>query len=288
MKTNNLTFNCSKVAADGTQFDIKLRLNDECHNGHQDFAITGTSYEAGKIKCERNSLCSGAMGDTIAANFPEFAIFNRLHLCDFDGAPMYALSNGYYHLKRMQTAEFCEYFNCTPAERNTFVLAENEAHFAILLNASDVPARWKADAAAAIKLLEKWTGDTFTNDSTRRNFIAPDAAAVAQHACKVAEGYYTPEAKKQRDTDAQDAARAAQFAAIEKERDDTTAKANEKYNVKHAVLSAGLSLDNFIYYDHTKEGVFNWKDYGEKITPEQLAAAALVVEGVTFKLSNNK
>ncbi len=284
MKTNSLIFKCSKVAADGTQYDIKVRLGDECHNGHQDFAITGTSYAAGKIKCERNMVGGGAMGDTIAAAFPEFAIFNRLHLCDFDGAPMYALSNGYYHLKRMQTAEFCKYFNCTPAERDTFVLAENEAHFAILLNASDVPARWKADAAAAIKLLEGWTGNKFVNDSTRRNFVAPAPAEVEEHTRKVAEGYYTPEAKKQRaDKQAADA-RAAQFAAIEKERDEATTKADREYKVKHAVLTAGLPIDNFIYYNHTATGVFNWLDYGEKITPEQFAAAALAVDGVTFQI----
>jgi hypothetical protein len=284
MKTNSLIFKCSKVAADGTQYDITVRLDDEGKNGHADFSITGTSYAAGKIKCERNSIRSGAIGDAIAAAFPEFAIFNRLHLCDFDGAPMYALSNGYYHLKRMQTAEFCAYFNCTPAERDAFVLAENEAHFAILLNASDVPARWKADADAAIKLLEEWTGKEFVNDSTRRNFIAPAPAEVEEYARKVAEGYYTPEAKKQRaDKQAADA-RAVQFAAIEKERAARIAKADQEYKVKRAVLTAGLPLDNFIYYDHTATGVFNWKDYGEKITPEQFAAAALAVDGVTFQL----
>lgn len=284
MKTNSLIFKCSKVAADGTQFDIKVRLDDECKNGHADFSITGTSYAAGKIKCERNMICSGAMGDEIAKEFPEFAIFDRLHLCDFNGAPMYAVGNGLYNLKRLQVAEFCKYFRCTPAERAALAPAESKEDFAVILYKSDIPARWKKEADEARALLEKWTGDTFEYPSTRSNFTPPTPEQIEAFEARQKEGYYTPEAKKQRaDKQATDA-RAAQFAAIAAERDKATNKADQEYKVKHAVLTAGLPIDNFIYYNHTATGVFNWLDYGEKITPEQFAAAALSVDGVTFQI----
>ena len=59
---------------------------------------------------------------------------------------------------------------------------------------------------------------------------------------------------------------------IERLIDDYNNKMKEerdKMKVKIYVLNCGLPIDNFIYYTHSKVGVFNWKDYEDKITQEQ-------------------
>src|SRR6185312_390500 len=96
--TNDIRFTTTKTKK-GIDYVIKIRLNDECKNGHNDFSITGDMYLSGKVHTDRNNQGGGAIGDEIAKCFPEFKIFNDLHLCDAKGAPMYAQANGFYHLK---------------------------------------------------------------------------------------------------------------------------------------------------------------------------------------------
>jgi hypothetical protein len=70
MKTNNLKFRDERTAKNGEQWIINIRLNDECKNGHQDFAITGKCYLPNKQRTERNMTHCGACGDEIAVLFP--------------------------------------------------------------------------------------------------------------------------------------------------------------------------------------------------------------------------
>ena len=123
MKTNNLIHKAQKSKIDyfGTKADIivKISLNDECKNGHQDFAITADIYKAG-YRSDRYFLAGGCCHDDIIKYFPEFKIFIDLHLCDFEGSPMYPSANGFYHLKNgfnnttIQNPsfkkEYCDYY----------------------------------------------------------------------------------------------------------------------------------------------------------------------------------
>jgi len=45
--SNALTFKASKTVGD-IDILVKIKLSDECKNGHEDFSITGDTYEAGK------------------------------------------------------------------------------------------------------------------------------------------------------------------------------------------------------------------------------------------------
>lgn len=62
-----------------------------------------------------------------------------------------------------------------------------------------------------------------------------------------------------------------------------------------AVLDAGLSVNNVIYYDHSNELVFNWKDYETKVTENDFnkfvssvnrssVNRSLLPAGITFKM----
>ena len=173
LKQNIMKTKIERTAKDGRQFNITISLDDECHNGHQDFSITGSIYEAGKPKVGGYMVSCGAIGDHIAKEFPDLAIFNRLHLCDYAGAPTYAVANGFYQIKRMDVEQFSDYFRCTPVERDMLCVAENEEQFSILLYLSDIPTRWEQEAGEAIKILEGMTGEKWVNDNTKRHFTAP-------------------------------------------------------------------------------------------------------------------
>lgn len=276
----------TRTAKDGRQFDITISLDDECHNGHQDFSIIGSIYEAGKPKVERYMVLCGATGDYIAKEFPGLAIFDRLHLCDYAGAPMYAVANGFYNIKRMDVEQFSDYFRCTPVERDMLYMAENEEHFAMLLYLSEIPTRWEQEAGEAIKILEGMTGEKWVNSSIKSNYIAPTPEQVADFETKQKAGYFSDEQRAQRAE-----AKRQEYYKQEREKVEAECKgkieqAETERDVKIAVLYAGLSLNNFIFYNHTNTGVFNWKDYEDKITREQFDAfvAGVNIEGVKFEM----
>ena len=275
-----------RTAKDGSQFDIVIRLSDDCHNGHEDFSITGTIYEAGKPKIERYMVSGGAIGDYVAKEFPDLAIFDRLHLCDFKGAPMYAVGNGFYHIKRMDAEQFCEYFRCTPEEWEKLCTAENKEHFAILLHLSAIPRRWQQEADEAIKILEQMTGEKWMNSSIKSNYIAPTPEQVADFETKQKAGYFSGEQRAQRAEAKRQEYYKQDREKVEAECDSKIKQAKIERDVKIAVLDAGLSLKNFIFYNYTNTGVFNWKDYEDKITREQFDAfiAGVSIEGVKFRM----
>lgn len=297
-QSSDLRYTVTKVAKDGTQFKINIRLNDECKNGHCDFSITGDMWEAGKPKTDRYNLGGGAIGDKIAEAFPEFAIFNRLHLCDAKGNPMYASSNGFHHLKNgfnsKSTAdafksEFCEYYRISPLKFDLLKKAEDEANFKYLLYMLDIPAHWEAEAKEAIKILEGLTGKEFVDNSTRYQLEPLSAEETAAMETKIKDGYYTAEKLKER----ADAKAKAEF---EKKRAEVIAHCEKEVNkellerdIKLLVLDNGLQIDNFIFYNHTKEGVFNWHENSSLTTQEQFnafvdAVKDITPQGVTWKL----
>ena len=148
-------------------YKVFVKLADECKNGHQDFSITGTEWEEGKAHNDRNMIHGGACGLDIASRFPEFEIFNRLHLCDYNGVPMYPVGNGMYHIKRMKKEDFCSYYRIPEEHYGILKDCVNEREYLYYLYELGIIDSWKAEAVEAIKILEEWTGEKFVNTSTR-------------------------------------------------------------------------------------------------------------------------
>lgn len=260
---------------------IKIRLNDECKNGHQDFSITATYWEVGKVRNDRNMIGGGCCHDEILKHRPDLQIFVNLHLCDFTGCPMYAVGNGFYHLtngfnntkpnESNFKAEFCSYYRITAEQFDTLAQSENELRYAINLQKLGILLQWMDEARQAILLLEQWTGKKFLIDSVKTQYTAPTAEQIADEQAKENAGYYLPSKIQERKDKAIQDAKNAEYSKLIAERDKEIGKANREYEVKKAVLDGGLSLDNFIYYTHTNEGCFNWRNYGEKVTEQQFA-----------------
>jgi len=260
---------------------IKIRLNDECKNGHQDFSITATYWEIGKVRNDRNMIGGGCCHDEILKHRPDLQIFVNLHLCDFTGCPMYAVENGFYHLTKGFNntkpneanfkAEFCSYYRITAEQFDILAQSENKLRYAINLQKLGILLQWMDEARQAILLLEQWTGKKFLIDSVRTQYTAPTAEQIADEQAKENAGYYLPSKIQECKDKAIQDAKNAEYSKLISERDKEIDKANRGYEVKKAVLDGGLSLDNFIYYTHTNEGCFNWRNYGEKVTEQQFA-----------------
>lgn len=206
MKTNKLTHTTSKTVGD-EYICVTISLDDDCENGHQDFTITGDIYVANKPKIGKYHLCGGCIHDEILKHFPEFKIFIDLHLCDYNGVPMHATANGYYHLKNgfnikldgdLFKEKFCEYYRITPLQFDTLKNSRSEVEFAVFLKELGVLEQWKEQAKEGIAYLEKLTGNTFVNDSVKSNLHFPSDEKIQDYRDKLANGYYDPEQVEER------------------------------------------------------------------------------------------
>lgn len=289
-QSNSLVHKIMTKDIHGNTMQISIRLNDDCKNGHQDFAITGTIWEKGKPLTDRNTIAGGRIHDDILKAHPELKIFVDLHLCDFSGAPMHAQGNGFYHIRKMTKQEFIEYFNCNVIQYDILSQAEDKTHFNYLIQSCGVAEDWKILANKAILLLERYTGLKFVNDSKRSQYTPLDKGMFETVKNNIKNGYYSPVNIEERKLKAIQDAKDKVIAELTASRDKDIQKANDEFNVKMEILRCGLSIDNFIYYTHTNKGVFNWKSYESKISINQLEKFksdcnfSILPDGIIFEL----
>jgi hypothetical protein len=291
--SNDLRYTINTFDADGNTMIIKIRLNDECKNGHQDFAITADVWEKGKPKIDRYLIMGGCCHEEILKAYPDLKIFVDLHLCDYKGIPMHAVANGYYHLRegfnstkpdsRGFKSKFCEYYRVTPTQFDTLNTSQNEIQFALRLQNLGILEQWEKQANEAIAKLEEWTEFKFLIDSKRTQFNAPTPEQIKEEEEKQANGYYSKEQQLQRANEV--------ALKLKEELDNEEKKELDEikleYAIKKQVLKIGgvEALRNCIFYTHTKQIAFNWKGY-DKISDDlinKLKSELQLPEGVTFE-----
>lgn len=259
--TNNLIYKTTYIKKNGNLVDVTIRLNDECKNGHEDFSITGYEYKS-KRRSDRNMVHGGAIGDQIAKEKPELAIFNNLHLCDWEGRPMHGVSNMKYHLKNdvLPISDFCKYYRITEKEYNILLNSGNESHLAYLLVTLGIMDRWKQESIKAINLLEELTGKKFKSDATRTHQNPLDLFDKKEIEAKIENGYFNIENIQSREYKAEREKRVKTMNSL---------KARFKSDIKEKEIDLTIKLflvdkfgshDNCIYYKHTNELVFNWME----------------------------
>jgi len=254
-------------------YSICIRLDDECNNGHQDFAITATFWEKGRKRIDRNMILAGCCHNAILNVRPDLKPFVDLHLCDWEGIPMYAIENGYYHLTNgfsdKQTPlkdQFCDYYRVTPDQFDILSMSRSSADFAFKIAGQGILTQWKKQGNEAILLLEELSGDKFTPASTKSNFhLTPQQ--VQEEERKQEEGYYTPEAIEKRKQDAID----KQLSAMENKFIAKLLTIWIEYSIQVELFKLGgrKYLENVIFYTHDKTIKFNWR--GDNLTTEEIA-----------------
>jgi len=94
----------------GEPMHIHIRLSDPCNNGHNDWAITADIWRKGSnILSDRNIDRCGCCHEDILSKMPSLKIFVDLHLSNESGAPMYAIENGFYHMRNSSLEVFADY-----------------------------------------------------------------------------------------------------------------------------------------------------------------------------------
>lgn len=296
METKNLFYNVTKFYVENGityKMNVCISLDDCCKNGVCDWGITANIYEK-----RRNGrfvwYASGCCHDEILKYFPEFKAFINLHLCNHYGQPMCLGENGVYHLVNSDKEKAINYLRITETEYNILRNnTEDKLYFKHLLYTLGIVDRWKQESLKAIKQLEALTGDTWENpykpESERFALKLTDKERTLIEN-RIKEGYYTSEAIQER----KDQKKREEY---EKKRNEIIAdceksiqEAENKKLVMLAVLDAGISLKNAIYYNHSNELAFNWNDYEEKVTQEHFDEFVKTVdktklpENITFKL----
>lgn len=296
MKTNKLSYTASKnYVENGTtcRIDVKIQFADECKNGVCSWSITADIY--GKRQNGRFVWCSGGCcHDEISKHFPEFSKFVALHLSDCYGAPLYAVENGYYHMKNSSKETVIDYLRVTEEEYNVLRDASDEAYFKYLLYSMGIVNRWNEEAKEAVKELEALTGNEWVNpyeyDKERKHIEAFTDEEAAEMNKRIDSGYYTPEAMKERKEKAAQKAYEKKRAEIIAECERKVSKLEEEKAVKLYILDSGLPVDNVIYYEHKKEVVFNWLEYKDKISQDVFidflnnVDYSKLPKGITFKI----
>lgn len=275
MKSKILRWNPKKIYhEEGYVYKIcaKVSLDDDCNNMHADFSITADVYERTK-NGRWVWVAGGCQHDLISKHFPELKRFIPLHLCSHDGSPMYPVENGSFHVYNSSEIITNDYLRLSDGELQKLNAApKDHAYFKYMLFHLGIVARWQKEADEFIRFLEEKTGVEWENPYTpeQEHFrLEISAEEKAEIETKISNGYYSEEAIAERNE-------ARRIAKIEAQREEILAKYNKteqqarnERDIKLYILDSGLPTDNVIYYNHTNEVVFNWKDYDKKITQEQ-------------------
>lgn len=266
MKTKTGIVHTVTKVAGNAKIVVKIRLDDDCKNGHCDFSLTSTVYE--RTKANRwQDISGGCNHEEILKWFPDFADFARLHLCDVHGAPMYAIENGLYWLKEKGFEACAEYLRISP-ELAAKLLPDDPNYSRYVLQTSGVLDMWQDEANKAIAHLESISGDKFVNPYTdeteRRNCSPLSENETTMIESLIKSGFYTSEAIQKRNEEKQKAERDKKRNAIIERFDKDINEAKQKKAVYLAIFDIMGTTENVIFYHHSNTVCLNWQGYGKK------------------------
>lgn len=85
-----------KTLKGGSIIKINIRYDDDCNNGYNSFAITGSIYANQKAINKDDPFICGCIHEDIYKYFPEFRHLLKWHLMS-SNSPMHYIANSIYH-----------------------------------------------------------------------------------------------------------------------------------------------------------------------------------------------
>ena len=249
---------------------IDIRLSDDCKNGYDEFAMTADIYEKAKNNRWVNVGC-GCCHEEILKYCPNLAIFEKLHLRNYIGQPMYAVENGLYWIKEGRRDIIKSHFLLNDDEIDVFMACEDKLHLKYLIDKYNISARWKALADEGIKTLEElcgWKYEPKEGMKIQDVSLSDEEKGIIED--RIRSGYYNQqEVEKRKDEqynknidDALKKAIGYNMTKIQELEDENNIAKYIAYVLKEHknefIGYENVIMENYIYYNHRNQLVFNW------------------------------
>ena len=134
---------------------------------------------------------SGAIGDRLIEYFPEIEQFEKLHLSDGKGIPVWNIANGWYYKQTRNREALKNNLRLSDEEVNVLMNMPDKDSFRYYIHVSGIEKRWNKESEDAIAELERLSGDKLTVDEGEE--IGQEVMTeeeVKEHEKKISEGYY--------------------------------------------------------------------------------------------------
>ena len=288
MKTNNIGRK-ETLRVDNYIVTITARLCEIGSNGYEDFGITYDLWEdhVSPRTWMAGGCAAGSDDPVVRKAMRQFGLepVERVHLSDMNGAPMYPSANAIYLAKTKGFETFRDYLRLTDDEARVAQYIDDELGLYVWLLDNGIIARWKKEADEAIAAIINGRDIEFESTATKPNGHwyfkqEPTAERVNGQRYLLRTGYY--------DCDNYDQHRQAENLHEVQKKLNSSIKYHEdriaKEQVEISMNKAFLAMleehlaefgdpvavaDNWIFYDHRNELVFNWQTgYGRKQVSE--------------------
>lgn len=171
METNTLKFTKTYTkVVDGEirRYAITFSINDDCHNGYESFSVTGEVDRKAKNGHWYNVGGGQCWDEVYDKMTPELQNICDQHLCSWEGRPLYAIENGFYHIKNSSKDVVKHYLQLTDEETAEVMGCQSQVELYVYIIDNKIDLRWKENARKAIETLERETGLTFKSRQTEK------------------------------------------------------------------------------------------------------------------------
>ena len=217
---------------------INISLDDDCHNGHHDFHVTG-EFSVPDLQIEH----SGAISDIIKKMAPEYSLLCDLHLCTWDGRPLYVVDNGRYWVEKSEMMGK-EYLWLEEGEYDVLRYAtDNKTMFAYALERLGVIERMRKRGEEGVRMLEELTGDKWINPYKSEPLLEPEKyhdCEVRYNAGYCTERNYEFRRQKERERKRDELRESARL-----KREEKIGKVEKEYLID--LVMAEFGYDNYFY-----------------------------------------